>query len=277
MKWLPISWFFLFYSLTVFAQDNYEIQVYGSGIVEQKATSIELHSNFTTYGHNFEGTGVLPSTKQIHETIEITHGFSTWFETGMYLFTALNSNGIGAITGSNIRPRVTAPDKWGIPFGLSLSSEIGYMAPAYAEDDWSMEIRLIMDKKWGKFYCAINPVLDKVLHGPSQSKGFAFVPNAKFGYDLFKKATFGIEYYADLGEMGNFDAIKEQHHQLFIAVDALDWIKNLEFNAGYGIGLTPVTDNGIIKLIIGYKFGKKETKEVGLNKSHPVGYQVAKK
>src|SRR5215470_7950131 len=73
------------------AQDNYEIQVYGSDLVEPGHTMVELHSNFTFQGSKTIENGMLPTNHQLHETIEITHGFSEWFECGFYIFTAAKS------------------------------------------------------------------------------------------------------------------------------------------------------------------------------------------
>src|SRR5665213_3033184 len=67
-----------------FSQDNYEIQVYGSETVAPKATMVELHSNYTTDGSTTEENGVLPTHHIVHETIEITHGFTNWFEAVSY-------------------------------------------------------------------------------------------------------------------------------------------------------------------------------------------------
>src|SRR6202158_3350130 len=64
------------------AQDNYEIQVYGYDQVEPRHTMVELHSNFTFQGSKTMEDGLLPTNHQWHETIEITHGLTEWFETG---------------------------------------------------------------------------------------------------------------------------------------------------------------------------------------------------
>src|SRR4029077_17297649 len=73
------------------AQENYEIQVYPYDTVEPGHTMIELHSNFTFQGSKIPEHGVLPPKPQLHETIEITHGFTDWFETGFYIFTSSKS------------------------------------------------------------------------------------------------------------------------------------------------------------------------------------------
>jgi hypothetical protein len=71
------------------AQDNYEIQVYGSDLVDPGHTMVELHSNFTIDGSKTIVDGVYPTNHTEHETVEITHGFNDWFECGFYIFTSI--------------------------------------------------------------------------------------------------------------------------------------------------------------------------------------------
>src|SRR5262249_55937770 len=102
-------------------QDNYEIQVYGSDTVKPGHTMVELHSNFTFEGSKAVQDGMRPTNHQWHETIEITHGFTDWFETGFYIFTAAQ-NGFGwDYVGDHIRPRVRVPKRWKWPVGVSVS------------------------------------------------------------------------------------------------------------------------------------------------------------
>jgi len=114
---------FLLITQEAFPQDNYEIQVYGSETVAPKATMVELHSNYTTDGSISEENGVLPTHHIVHETIEITHGFTNWFEVGFYFFNAIGNEGRTNYVGSHIRPRVRVPDSWHWPVGVSLSLE----------------------------------------------------------------------------------------------------------------------------------------------------------
>ena len=69
------------------AQGNYEVQVYGSDLIPKGVTMVELHSNFTASGTKGTVDGVLPTNHALHETLEITHGWNEWFETGLYQFT----------------------------------------------------------------------------------------------------------------------------------------------------------------------------------------------
>src|SRR5437899_5110281 len=114
------------------AQENYEIQVYPYEIVEPGHTMIELHSNFTLRGSRSAEGGVLPTNHQLHETIEVTHGFNDWLEIGFYIFTSsARGQGVGWV-GDHVRPRVRVPPRWNWPVGVSVSNEIGYQRGRYS-------------------------------------------------------------------------------------------------------------------------------------------------
>jgi hypothetical protein len=235
------------------AQNNYEIQVYGYDQVEPGHTMVELHSNFTFQGSKTTTDGTLPTNHQLHETIEITHGFTDWFETGFYVFTS-SKNGQGVQwVGDHIRPRVRIPKKWNRPVGLSLSNEIGYQRSKFSVDTWTWELRPIVDKQIGRWYVAFNPAFDRSFHGPGVNRGFTFSPNFKASYDFTKKITGGLEYYGAAGPATNFDPISQQQHQIFPTID-LNLSPKWEVNFGVGVGVTHASDHLIAKMILGYRF-----------------------
>jgi hypothetical protein len=255
------------FSSLAFAQDNYEIQVYGSETVPAHSTMFELHSNWTAegshpaFGSPFTTDGTEPTHHAIHETIEITNGWTNWFETGFYIFTSDNPGFGYKYVGSHIRPRVRAPESWRLPVGLSLSTEVGYQRPRFSPDTWSLEIRPIIDKKLGRTYLAFNPALELSLHGPSVSRGAEFSPNAKISYDALRwqnhqrenALSIGLEYYGACGPVTGFDPLREQQQQFFPSLD-LDVSDNWEFNFGVGIGATASTDRLIYKALLGRRF-----------------------
>jgi len=238
------------------AQEDYEIQVYASPTVAKGSTMVELHSNFTNDGSRTIQSKVLPTNHVLHETIEITHGWTTWFETGFYIFNSIGNDNRTAYVGSHIRPRVMAPTSWGWPVGVSLSLEAGYQKRDFSEDDWSLEIRPIVDKQIGNFYISFNPTFDKSFHGINKNAGYVFSPNLKAAYNVTKIIAAGFEYYGALGTLNHFDPYQSQQHQLFAALD-LDWSPDWELNIGYGLGFTRSSDNDIFKIILGYRFHKK--------------------
>lgn len=252
---VPILLSLLCAAIPAAAQGNgdYEIQVYGSDLVDPGRTMVELHSNFTFEGSKTVMDGMLPTNHQLHETIEITHGFNDWFETGFYIFTSEKSGQGVNWVGDHIRPRVRVPEKWHWPVNVSLSTEFGYQRPRFSEDTWTIEIRPIVDQKIGKWYWAINPTLDRSFHGPGVNDGLTFSPNFKFSYDFSPKIAGGLEYYGSVGPVTGFDPVTQQQQQIFPAID-LNLAPQWEVNFGLGVGLTAASDHLLAKMILGYRF-----------------------
>jgi hypothetical protein len=245
--------FFAFAAQPAKAQDNYEIQVYGADTVDPGHTMVELHSNFTIDGSKQYVDGMAPTNHAEHETIEITHGFNSWFETGFYIFTSAQSGDGWDWVGDHIRPRVRIPPSWHWPVGVSISNEIGYQRYKFSPDTWTWEIRPIIDKTIGPWYLSFNPTFDRSFHGPSVNQGLVFSPNFKFSYDFTKKIAGGLEYYGSLGPITGFDPVRDQQQQIFPAID-LNIAPQWEINFGLGVGMTASTDHLIAKLILGYRF-----------------------
>lgn len=251
--YLAFAVLLLVLSAPAFAQDNYEIQVYPGETVEPHDTMVEFHTNFTAKGNTTSDNGTIPTNHAVHETIEITHGWTDWFETGFYIFTSAQNGHGWKYVGSHIRPRVAAPAKWHLPVGLSLSTEFGWQRPLFSVDKWTIEVRPIIDKKLGPWYFAFNPTVGRSFVGQNANKGWDFSPNVKFSYDFTKKIAGGLEYYGSLGTIGNFDPLAQQEQQIFPAID-LNVSPNWEINFGAGLGVTRSTDRLIVKTIIGYRF-----------------------
>ena len=237
----------------LYGQGNYEIQVYGADTVAPGRTMVELHSNFTIEGFKTMDQGVLPDEHQLHETVEITQGWTNWFETGFYIFTSYGPGQGYKWVGDHIRPRVRVPDSWHWPVGVSLSTEIGYQRPIFSADTWTWEIRPIVDKQWKSWYVAFNPALERSFHGPSVPQGVTFSPNFKVAYSLTRKLSAGLEYYGALGPVTGFDPLYQQEQQIFPSIDC-DFGPNWEFNFGVGVGATRSTDHLLVKMIIGRRF-----------------------
>lgn len=245
--------------LPVFAQGNYEIQVYGAETVEPSTTMVELHSNFTIEGSKTTTDGTYPTEHQLHETVEITHGINDWFETGWYIFTSAASGQGWQWVGDHIRPRVRVPESWNWPVSASLSLEFGYQRASFSPDTWTLEIRPIIDntdwkkKTSSKWYWSFNPSFDRSFHGPSVNKGLEFSPNFKVSYDLTPKIAGGFEYYGSTGPITGFDPLREQQQQIVPTID-LNLSPDWEFNFGVGVGMTQGTDHLLIKMILGRRF-----------------------
>lgn len=235
-----------------YSQADDEIQVYASPITQKNITFVELHSNYT-----FRGPDKLADPKSAHflnESVEITHGFGGNFELGVYFFTAVSPDHQYQYQGSHIRPRYTAPAKWHLPVGLSLSCEFGFYRPEKNADYiWEGEIRPIIDKTIHEWYFSFNPNMDFAITGDNKHLGIT--PQFKTVYTIKQKVGVGIEYYGDLGTFKKISPGPQQEHLLGPMVD-LYFSQVWEFNSGYLFGLTPESNHGIFKLLIGRRFGK---------------------
>jgi hypothetical protein len=239
--------------LLVYAQGNYEIQVYGADTVPAHNLMVELHSNYTVEGERNTIDGVYPTNHQEHETLELTEGINSWSEVGFYVFTSEQGGHGVQWVGDHIRPRVRVPESWDWPVGVSLSTEIGYQRSVYSPDTWTWEIRPIIDKNIGRWYFAVNPALERTLHGPDVNQGLGFAPGVKISYDFNRVVSGGLEYYADYGRLDHFAATHNQQQQVFVVTD-LNVSPVWEINIGIGIGATAATDHLIVKAILGRRF-----------------------
>ena len=234
-------------------QDNYEIQVYSSEMDAPGTTTLELHSNFTLEGRKTSREGVLPTHHALHETLEVSHGFSDWFETGIYLFSTVQADGGWHFVGSHLRPRLTVPESWRWPLGASLGQEIGYQRRQFSENTWTYELQPILDKKVQRWYFAFNPTFDRALHGNDVRRGWEFSPNAKVSFDFTKKISGGLEYYGELGPATEFQALTRQRHRFFPSVD-IDLSPKWELNFSVGWDPNHSSDHMMVKFILGRRF-----------------------
>jgi hypothetical protein len=240
----------LLWPACLLAQENYEIQVYGSETVPPKTTMVELHSNFTIQGSTMVEDGVIPTEHAMHETLEITQGITPWFETGFYVFTSITGSNGWEWVGDHIRPRVRVPESWHWPVGVSLSAEFGYQRRSYSTTTWDFELRPIVDKQKGRLYWSVNPAFDKGFTGPPHDQQWAFEPAAKVSWDFTKHITGGVEYYGAFGPVANIDPFHDQGQAIYPVID-LNISPLWEINFGPGIGFTAGTDHLLFKTIIG--------------------------
>jgi hypothetical protein len=244
------------------AQNNYELQVYGSALEAPQTTLVELHNILigdgtkTLDGTEFAPNGLYYTNDSLHETLEVRQGISSWMEASFYVFTNASS-GLGwKWVGDHIRSQLRAPDSWHWPVGAGLSIDFGYQRPYYAADTWTLDIRPIVDKQIGRCYVAFNPAFLRSIHGQNDSQGFAFAPRAKFSYNLKKYLSVGVEYYADYGPVKDLYSFRYQQQQFFPTVD-LNFSPDWELNFGVGIGVTASTDDWIYKANVGRRFDWK--------------------
>jgi len=243
----------------VTAQDNFDIQVYRSETVAPKTTLVELMSNITADGTKalsetvYPATQLYPTDDALHETLEIRQGLNDWSEVGLYVLTSASSGHGWQWVGDDLRVQAQAPDRWNWPVGVGLAVEAGYQRPPFANNTWTIKLRPIFDKRFGRYYLAVNPAFDWSLHGQNSGQGAGFAPSVKFSYAFNKYISGGAEYYGNYGSVLDIAGFHQQQQEFFPTLDlkvAPEWNLNL----GVGIGVTTITDDWIWKANLSRRF-----------------------
>lgn len=185
-----------------------------------------------------------------HQTLEATTGVTSWSEVAMYVFGGQQPSQGFDVGGGSLRSKVRIPDSWAWPVGLALSTEVEYDRPSLSSDEWSLELRPIIDRAIGRWYASINPTVTRTLVGAGVINGIQFSPSAKVSYDVTQTVSGGVEYYGAYGPLTHAAPTMYQVQQLYAVVD-LHVSPLWELNAGVGTGMTQGSDHLVAKLIVG--------------------------
>ena len=239
------------------AQDPFEIQIYEYETVPKRMWNLETHLNFIGKGtKDYEGP-VAPTNSQFHMTYELTRGLTDHFELAGYLVTAKRpSGGAWDFVGWRVRPRFRLPQSWKLPFLFSLSTEVAFPRKIYEENSATLELRPILEKKWGRFQMDLNPVIGRALRGPGTHDGWDFEPGVRLAWSLTSRFEPTLEYYGSTGRPFHPLPRREQAHQFYPGAD-IQIKENVVWNIGIGVAATPAGNQLVYKMRIGFLFGPK--------------------
>ena len=131
---------------------------------------------------------------------------------------------------------------------LGLVAEFSFQRIPYEENSRRVEIRPILEKKFGRWQLDANPVFERALHGPGVRDGWIFAPAGRVGFEASKRVTPSLEYYSSTGPM--------QIHQFFPGAD-IKISGRVLWSAGVGIGATSNGSRLIYKSRFEISFGGK--------------------
>jgi hypothetical protein len=241
-----------------------EIQVYNANIAAPGQFTIQQHLNYVGIGQKEPPfPGGFASDKTLNGTPEFAYGMTDWWELGLYLpFAVKNQQFLS--DAFKLRTLFVAPNAADRNFFYGVNFELSYEMPKFSQTRWGLEIRPIIGVRNDTYEFIVNPIVD-IGFGKNGKADFAPAARLarKFDTDLYA----GFEYYADLGEIGNFKPLSQQQHTLFAVTDFK--IGEFGVNFGVGYGLTPASDRFVVKTIIGYAFpvpgGEQKTERASAN------------
>jgi len=225
-----------------------EIQVYTDDLEARGELGVELHVNTTPSGRSTpDYPGEVPTQHAWRVTPEISTGLAPGWDGGIYLPFVRNADGINYFAGVKFRLKwlPLKPEEGDSGWFAGINSEVAFVDQRFEESGRNAELRPIVGFRRGGWLVSFNPILEASLAEPQ--KGVAsFAPALKVSRSVGDRAALGLEYYADLGRLSNFDSPSEQSHTLYAVLDT-PWL-----NFGIGRGLNAATDRWTIKAIISF-------------------------
>ena len=226
-----------------------EIQVYNAGIAAPGQFTIQQHLNYIPLGlKDPPFPGGLVSNHSLNGTPEFAYGVTDWWEVGLYLPFAVQDQKFLS-DAFKLRTLFVSPHADQRDFFYGVNLELGNATPKFAQTRFTLEVRPIVGVRNADYEFIVNPILDA---GLGKLGELDFAPAARLARKLAPDTFLGLEYYADLGEVGNFAKLADQQHTLFLVADFKLGVFDVDFGVGYG--LTPSSDRWVIKTIIGYAF-----------------------
>ncbi len=240
----------------VFAQDPFEIHVLEYEDLRPGEFIAEVHTNYIAEGTTAAQGPAAASQNQIHQTYELTGAVIPEFSFGIMQLNARLPGGPLQAAGWRLVPHLYAPRKWRLPVLLGVTAEFSFEKVLPGASTRTVEILPILEKQFGRWKADLNPTVGKVLSGYSQHRGWDFGLAARVGYERMRRFTPSLEYYSDWGELPVVQPKHDQVHQIVPGGD-LQLMKNVTWNLGIGIGLTPSGDRLFYKSRLEVSWGGK--------------------
>lgn len=123
----------------------------------------------------------------------------------------------------------------------------------YRKND-HVNARFILEKNAGPIRITLNPILNKNLSGTDSVKeGLELEYAAGVYVTAMKYFMPGVEFFGLVGEIGAFRDQRDQLHYIFPSAKIL-LPGHIKLDTGVGFGLTPHSDDLIVKAIVTYEF-----------------------
>ncbi len=238
----------LFFSSQVKAAPE-EIQVYSDDKEDAGHSSIDWHNNYVISGRSIPNyTGEEPPYHVYQLTPEFNFGLTDTLELGIYLLSAINTDGNWNGDGYKVRLKYIAPhSNQGIYWGLNF--EVGEQHHSAAPNPVNAEFKTILGWNSDRFGIALNFNTAGSLNPgiTSVSENFDFMIN----YCVSNKTKLGIESYNELGSVNKFDSFSNDSKTVYAVINSA--IAGHDINAGIGRGFNNSSDQWVIKFIVNTK------------------------
>src|SRR3984893_13172338 len=176
------------------AQDPFEIHIYEYETLSRGQYTLEAHLNFVGIGSKNSEGPVAPANNQFHMTYELTAGITDQTSLGFMFLTGRRIHSGLEYAGWRLLPHVYVPRSWGLPLDVGLVTEFSFQRTIYEENSRRVEIRPILEKRFGRWQLDANPVFERALHGPGVRDGWIFAPAGRVGFEGRERVSVRVGY-----------------------------------------------------------------------------------
>jgi hypothetical protein len=117
-----------------------------------------------------------------------------------------------------------------------------------ANPHYSLMLTPLVGARFGDWEIMFNANMTMALDAP----GSAFEPSLRIANHITSKWTVGIEYFANLGPIGEVVPWNQETQTVYLVAGTKLW--GAEVSAGVGYGLTAASRGPAAKISIGYDF-----------------------
>ena len=230
---------------------NYnELEVYPYKTAQPNEVEIENRYTYTQEGTH---DAVPPDNHKgmSRNSTEFVYGITDRTEAALYLDYEKAQDGSWTHTAKRVRIRHRFAEKGEYPVDIGLYAELE--RPYHEDNTLEGELRLTLEKDFGLWTFDFNPTFSKVMKGVDTNTGWGFGYAAAAVYRLNETWHPRLDFFGDMGKLGDFAPRQKQIHLISPAVD----IKlGHGFKAGVGIafGLTQASEQRLIRTRIEYEF-----------------------
>jgi hypothetical protein len=228
------------------ALNFFELEVYPATTEGAGQHEIESLTSFVANGRNAEEE----THRLLRTSLEYNYGLTDKIDIAAYLDLEKPNGEDLEYAGSRFRARGALWEKGRFPLDLGwyLEAEV----PHHAESDLELEFRPLVSRDLGRFSIDLNPAFE--LPAVSEERRTLEVNYAaRVYYRLSRRVQPAVEIFGGIGQIRDVDSAREQQHYVFPSLYG-EVARGLKFVVGPGFGLTPTSDQVIVKFQVEYEF-----------------------
>ena len=229
-----------------------EIQVYMDEMDAPGEFGLDVHNNTVLSGSGAAGyPGGVPPVHVFRMTPEFSYGLSENFELGAYFLSSYGAVQGPSYGGTKLRLKYIASRASGAADFMGANLEVGKVGPGVDQNPWNAELKGIYGFREGPWTVAFNANLAWTLKGPAPAPP-ALEIDTKVSHAAGERLKLGFESYNGIGPVRRPGRLGGESQVLYAVADAA--ISGWDLNFGIGRGLSPVSDQWVLKAIVGVPF-----------------------